>query len=50
MLITVGRVIENWVSVCFGFGHSKKATISCGYLISAAAGMEEEHPPMKSCG
>lgn len=35
MLIAVGTVIENWVSVCLEFGRSKKATISCGYPISA---------------
>lgn len=47
MLITVGVVIESWVSVCLEFGHSEKATISCGYSISASTGMEEEHPQMK---
>lgn len=43
MLITVGTDIENWVSVCLEFGHSKKATISCGYPISTPTGTEEEH-------
>lgn len=48
MLITVGMIIENWVSVCLEFSRSKKATISCGYLISALTGTEVEQ--VKSYG
>lgn len=50
MLMTVGMVVENWVLVCLEFGRSKKATISCGYPISAPTGTEEEHPQMKTHG